>query len=235
MKKTFVCIATLFLLAAGIACAAGIRKYSFDNETFGAESRAFVSLVGTWRIDRNGTRQVYAVDGRKWEQGLMSSGAAEKARTLYGNRSAEFLRNLEAYKYFPLAILKDVPEFRNGTISVSFMGLGGRIDQAAGIAFNIRPNGEYLVMRANALENNLVLFKMEHGKRSSEQWMRNVPTPANAWHTMKVTINGKRIEGFINGTKLIDYTWKEEINGRIGLWSKADSYVVFDNFEVQAR
>lgn len=110
-----------------------------------------------------------------------------------------------------------------------------RIDQAAGIAFNIKPTGEYLVIRANALENNLVLFKMEHGRRSSVEWVRNVATPANQWHALKVVITGKKIEGFLNNKKFIDYTCKEGIDGRIGLWSKADSYVFFDNFTVVSR
>lgn len=235
MNTSRLLVSALLLLSVGIACAAGIRKHTFEKETFGAESKSFISFVGNWHIDRDGSRQVYAVDGRKWEQGLLASGVDDKARRLYGERSAEFLGNLEAYKYFPLTILRDVPDFRNGTMSVSFMGVSGRIDQAAGIAFNIKPNGDYLVVRANALENNLVLFKMEGGKRSSEQWIRNVPTPSNVWHTLKVVINGKKIEGYLDNRKYIDDTRKEGIDGRIGLWSKADSYVFFDDFTVETK
>ena len=32
-----------------------------------------------------------------------------------------------------------------------------------------------------------------------------------------------------------DYAWKEDIGGKVGLWSKADSYVFFDNFMVETR
>jgi hypothetical protein len=36
-------------------------------------------------------------------------------------------------------------------------------------------NGDYLTIRANPLENNLVLWKFEKGKRSSVTWIRNTP------------------------------------------------------------
>ena len=88
---------------------------------------------------------------------------------------------------------------------------------------------------ANALENNLVLFKFEKGKRSSLQWVKDVPTPSSQWHTLKVMIRGKKIEEHIDDRKYIDYKHHEPISGKIGLWSKADSYVFFDNFIVEQK
>jgi hypothetical protein len=57
-----------------------------------------------------------------------------------------------------------------------FEGISGRINQGAGLLFNLKPNGDYLTIRANPLENNLVLWKFEKGKRSSVTWIRNTPT-----------------------------------------------------------
>src|SRR5690348_4846819 len=85
-------------LAALPALAEVMKKIDFINETPGAEARSFSSLVGNWHIDRDGNRNFYAVDGRKWEQGLMAAGAMEKAKALYGERYAEFLDNLAAYR-----------------------------------------------------------------------------------------------------------------------------------------
>ena len=228
-------IVIVFGLAALPAFAGNSRLVEFAKEAPGIEAKAFSSLVGNWHMDRYGARAVYAADGRNWEQGLLSAGAKDKARSLYGEKAIEFLSGLEAYRYFPLSICKGCKGVRNGSIQVSFEPISGRIDQAAGIAFDIRPNGNYLVVRANALENNLVLFKMEGGRRSTLQWARDVPTPSNRWHTLKVIINGKRIGGYLNNRKFIDYTWDQRIDGRIGLWSKADSYVFFDNFSVEPR
>jgi hypothetical protein len=208
---------------------------SFEGETPGAAAKDFTAMAGVWHIDRDGTGIVYAVDGRKWEEGLMAEGVLEKAKGLYGERYAEFLDNLEAYKYFPLSVFNEVKDFGEGTITVSFKPVSGRVDQAAGIAFNIQPNGDYLMVRANALENNLVLFKMERGKRSSVQWIRNAPTPSNQWQSLKVVVSGRRIEGYLNEQKFIDYEHNSGIRGKVGLWSKADSYVFFKDLAVTSR
>jgi hypothetical protein len=124
----------------------------------------------------------------------------------------------------------DVDNFTNGEISVRFQGLSGRIDQGAGILFNLKPNGDYLTIRANCLENNLVLWKFEKGRRSSVEWVRNTPTPTRQWHDLKVRISGAKIEGYLDGKLYLNHTWSEPISGKIGLWSKADSYMHFDQF-----
>ena len=210
-----------------------IEKVNFDKATFSAPAKEFSSFVGKWHIDKDDNNLVYAVDGRKWEKGLLSEGIVSKAKGLYGSRYAEFLDNLEAYKYFPLTIFKDTKKFTNGELSVKFKTISGRIDQAAGIAFNIKKNGDYLVVRANPLENNLVLFKMERGKRSSVRWIRGVKTASKKWHKLKLVIKGKNIKGYINNKLYLDYNYKKNIDGKIGLWSKADSYVLFDEFSVK--
>ncbi len=208
-----------------------IFKISVDFDD--SKNNDFVEFVGNWHLDKDDKNIVYAVDGRKWERGLVSEGIVAKAKGLYGERYAEFLDNLEAYKYFPLTIFKNVKNFSNGEITVRFKTISGRIDQAAGIAFDIKQNGDYLVIRANPLENNLVLFRMKHGKRRAVQWIRNVKTPSKVWHDLKVEINGNRVKGYLNGKLYIDYKNKTDISGKIGLWSKADSYVFFDDFTVQ--
>ena len=125
---------------------------------------------------------------------------------------------------------KDVEDFRNGELGVRFEGISGRIDQGAGILFDLKPNGDYLTIRANPLENNLVLWKFEKGKRSSVKWVRNTPTPTRQWHDLKVRIVGTKVEGYLNGKLYLEHVLAEPVAGRIGLWSKADSYVYFDGF-----
>ncbi len=230
--KTFFILIMVFALLGATTTPLKKLFFNFDNQIVGAEAKGFSSFVGKWHIDKDGENIVYAVDGRKWEQGLLSEGIISKAKGLYGERYAEFLDNLEAYKYFPLSICTEIKNFKDGIIKVRFKGISGRIDQAAGIAFNIKKNGDYLVVRANPLENNMVLFKMEKGKRRAVQWIRGARTPSRVWHRLKVVIKGRKIKGFLNGKLYINYNWKEPINGKIGLWSKADSYVFFDDFEI---
>jgi hypothetical protein len=225
--------ASLSLLASAIFIAAAMAaplKLDFANETVGAEAKSLVGVVGIWRIENEGGRKVLAVDGRQWKEGQSSAGIADKARALYGERYAEFLDRVQAYAYFPYTVAKDVQDFRDGEISVRFEGISGRIDQGAGILFNLKPNGDYLAIRANCLENNLVLWKFEKGKRSSVKWIRDTPTPSRQWHDLKVRISGAKVEGYLDGKLYLQHTLPEPVSGRIGLWSKADSHVFFDEF-----
>src|SRR4051794_5626856 len=219
-------------LAAMPAIAQQPVKIDFSIETVGAEPKSFLSVVGIWRMEQEGAKKVLAVDGRQWKEGQSSAGVADKARALYGDRYAEFLDRVQAYAYFPYAVAKDVTDFRDGAISVRFQGISGRIDQGAGILFDLKTNGDYLTVRANPLENNLVLWKFEKGKRSSVKWIRDTPTPSRQWHDLKVRIAGAKIEGYLNNKLYLEHTLAQPVSGRIGLWSKADSHMYFDDFTV---
>jgi len=227
-------IATLFCAVLGLSSLAAAAqqnvKADLSNETIGAEPKSFLSVVGVWRIEAENGKNVLTVDGRQWKEGQSSAGLADKARALYGERYAEFLDRVQAYAYFPYAVFKDVQDFRNGEIIARFEGLSGRIDQGAGILFNLKPNGDYLTIRANCLENNLVLWKFEKGKRSSVQWVRNTPTATRQWHELKVRIAGAKVEGYLDGKLYLEHTLPEPVSGRIGLWSKADSHMYFADF-----
>jgi len=206
--------------------------YDFSADTVGAEPAALAPVVGVWRVGVDGQNKVLVIDGGKWKKGQASAGLADKARALYGDRYAEFLDNVKAYAYFPLAVGRGIDDFRDGEISLRFKPMSGRIDQAAGIVFNLKPNGDYLVVRANALEDNLVLFKYIRGKRSSVKWIKKTPTPTLQWHDLKVRIDGKHVQGYLDGKLLLEDDWTDPISGRVGIWSKADSVVYIDDFKV---
>jgi hypothetical protein len=209
------------------------KTYDFSTETIGGEPRTFTSVVGIWRVEAEGDNKVLAVDGRKWQEGQSSAGIADKARALYGERYAEFLDNVQAFAYFPYAVANDVTDFHEGEIAVRFKGVSGRVDQGAGILFDLKPNGDYLTLRANPLENNLVLWQYVRGKRTSVKWIRNVPTPTGQWHELKIRVVGQKLEGYLGGKLLLEHTLPRAVSGRVGLWSKADSYVRFDDYTVR--
>jgi len=228
-------LATLALAAClDRATAADPLKINFSTETVGAEPTSFLNVVGIWRIEAEGDHKVLAVDGRQWKEGQASAGVADKARAIYGERYAEFLDRVQAYAYFPYTVAKDVPDFHDGEISVRFEGISGRIDQGAGILFNLKPNGDYLTLRANPLENNLVLWKFEKGRRSSVKWIRNTPTPSRQWHDLKIAIAGTKVQGYLNGKLYLEDILPAPVTGHIGLWSKADSHVYFYDYSVKS-
>jgi ABC-2 type transport system permease protein len=230
-KTLLLSLAGLLILPTVNLSAADSVTVDLSQEKVGAEPFAFAAVVGKWSIGAaENSKKVLVVDGTKWSSGQTSAGLADKARALYGERYAEFLDNVTAYAYFPIAILKSVDDFREGEISLRFKGMSGRIDQAAGIIFNVKPNGDYLILRANCLENNLVLFKYEHGKRSQIKWIRNTPTPSRQWHDLKLDVSGNHVKGSLDGKPYLEYDLPGPVSGKIGVWSKADSVVYFDDY-----
>jgi len=230
-------IGTMIAAAIGLAALpipglAAESTIDLSAETVGAEPKLLLPVVGFWRIDSDNGKKVLAVDGRQWKEGQSSAGIADKARALYGERYAEFLDRVQVYAYFPYVVAPKVDNFTDGEITVRFEGLSGRIDQGAGILFNLKPNGDYLTVRANCLENNLVLWKFENGKRSSVKWVRNTPTATKQWHDLMVRISGTKVEGYLDGKLYLEHTLAQPVSGRVGLWSKADSHMYFSDYTV---
>ena len=88
-------------------------------------------------------------------------------------------------------------------------------------------------MRFNAKEDNLVLWTFAKGKRSFvKKGSENVPLPMKQWHAMKIAVHGTKLEGWLNGKLLLEYTLPEPVSGKVGVWSKTDSVSYFDGFTV---
>lgn len=230
----------LALMIGGIGdgtalAAAAPAALNFSKDAPGKEPSQLACVVGFWQVAKDGDRNVLMVNGSRWSSGQSAANLADKARALYGERYAEFLDNVKAYAYFPVCVARAVDSFSEGEISVRFKPIDGRVDQGAGIAFDVKPNGDYLILRANALENNLVLFQVVRGRRSSIEWIRNTPTPTGKWQTLKVTVKGKVVQGSLNGKTYLEHELPEPVSGKVGVWSKADSVVYFDDLKITSK
>lgn len=204
--------------------------FDFANEKVGEAPKSFVPVVGNWRIGKEDKNLLLVVDGTNWSKGQPAAGIAERAKAIYGDRYAEFLDNVKAFAYFPYAVATGCDDFQSGQITMRFKTIAGKIDQGAGILFNLKLNGDYLALRANPLENNLVLWKFEKGKRSSVKWIKDTQTSSKEWHDLKLVVDGKKVSGFIDGKLLLEHTLDNDVSGRVGIWSKADSVVYFDDY-----
>jgi hypothetical protein len=235
----------IFLFFAGavlllVVCASAQRtskpkalRVDLSKEKAGKESTKFLSVVGNWSVVDDGGIKVLAVDGRQWLRGQPAGGLAQNARAIYGSRHEEFIDNVKAFAYFPYAVLKDVDDFQNGTISVRFKLIAGQLDSCAGILFNLKPSGDYLTVRFNGKEDNVVLWTFVKGKRSFvKKGTENVPLQLNTWHTLEITVNGTSLGASLDGKHLLDYTLGEAVSGKVGVWSKTDSVSYFDQYTV---
>ena len=144
---------------------------------------------------------------------------------------------------FPLAIWDRIAVL-DGSASVAFKTMDGAIDQAAGIVWRYQDPNNYYIVRANALEDNVVLYKVENGVRTSIA-PKGLPSrsygvkhqiPRGRWNTLRVEFQGASFIVSFNGERLFeteDQTFTKP--GKTGLWTKADSVTYFDNFTVTGK
>ncbi len=126
--------------------------------------------------------------------------------------------------------LKDDANLQDGFVEVKFQALSGKEDQAAGVVWRAKDANNYYIARANALENNVTIYYTINGRRT-EKKRTSAKVPANKWHALRVDFQGSHFIVSYNGQKAIEWdddTFKEA--GKVGLWTKADSVIAFDDF-----
>ncbi|OAI43233.1 hypothetical protein AYO41_02375 [Verrucomicrobia bacterium SCGC AG-212-E04] len=143
---------------------------------------------------------------------------------------------------FPVC-LREGGELRDGFVEVKFRSVSGREDQAAGVIWRAKDANNYYVCRANALEGNVVLYKTEGGRRTDLPIVGRaagygVPAPVEKgrWHTLRVEFAGRRFKASLDGKPLFevdDGTFTQA--GKVGLWTKSDSVMLFDDFRWGAK
>ena len=131
---------------------------------------------------------------------------------------------------FPLAIL-DVPAPANLDVSVRFKPVAGEVTvlPASRCAWATET---YYVVRANALEENVRLYRMVGGRRSQFAGA-NAKVASGVWQELRLKVEGNRFEVFLDGRSL--YTASDTTfaaAGPVAFWTKADSVTYFDDFRI---
>jgi hypothetical protein len=134
---------------------------------------------------------------------------------------------------FPWCIRPDAL-LTDGYVEVKFKPISGREDQAGGLVWRFKDGNNYYVARANALENNVSLYYTQNGRRNTLRYV-DAPVSRNAWHTLGVEFSGKSIRVILDGKLYIDLE-DDHITGTgaVGVWTKADSVTLFDDFSYGA-
>ena len=143
---------------------------------------------------------------------------------------------------FPVCFKNDT-NLKDGFVEVKFKPVAGKEDQAGGVIWRVRDSNNYYIARANALENNVVLYKTVNGKRSPLDIVGRKggygvkeTVASGQWHTLRVEFAGNKFSLPFNGKKLFDVedtTFTEA--GKVGVWTKADSVTLFDDFIFRAK
>jgi hypothetical protein len=199
--KTFVM--TLFTFT--IAAAAAPEMTNFDK------AAARTAPAG-WTATQTGTGQA------RWAV-VADDTAPSKPNVLKQSGQAKY----------PVCI-KDDTSLKDGFVEVKFKPISGREDQAGGLIWRAKDTNNYYVVRANALENNVTIYDTVNGRRTERKRTR-MTVASNQWHTLGVDFQGNHFTVTFDGKQALD--WSDETfkdGGKVGVWTKADSVTLFDDF-----
>jgi len=130
---------------------------------------------------------------------------------------------------FPVCFKNDT-NIKDGFVEVKFKPISGKEDQAGGVIWRLQDGNNYYIARANALENNVTIYHTIKGKRT-EKKRTKMQVASGTWHTLRVDFNGNHFTVKFDGKHLFDVedtTFTEA--GKVGVWTKADSVTLFDDF-----
>jgi hypothetical protein len=135
---------------------------------------------------------------------------------------------------YPVCI-KDDTSLKDGFVEVKFKPISGREDQAGGVVWRAKDSNNYYIARANALEDNVTIYHTISGRRT-EKKRTNMKVASNAWHKLRVDFQDNHFTVTFDGKKAIEWddaTFKDA--GKVGVWTKADSVTLFDDFTYGAK
>jgi hypothetical protein len=132
---------------------------------------------------------------------------------------------------FPVAVA-EAPVVHDLRLEVQCKPVSGKTDEACGLVFRFRDPGNYYVARANALEDNVNLYRVVNGQRQQIKGWSGKVAP-NVWHALAIEARGDRLQVSWEGKTIIDVhdaTFPDA--GKVGVWTKADSVTYFDALTV---
>ena len=196
-----------------------------------ATDPGLVPLIGLWRAGVDGGEATFTVDGT-----AAPKPNEDSARKHFAADGASFLTAAASPTIFPLAASPAARGLTSGTVSVQFKLIAGATDQTAGIAFNIRPDHSYLYARYNTKDGNVALWKYEKGERTVlAHGELHEQVPLGVWHTLTVSVTGREVIATVNDKFRVHHTIDRDVNGSVGVWTKADSVTAFRRFAATGR
>ncbi len=164
---------TLWVLFAASAAAfpALGQAFGFDDQKAGEAPKGF-----TCALTGRGRAGVWTLTKDQEAKGLVLE-QSDKDDTSYR---------------FPHCV-SDSVSAKDLELSVRFKPISGYVDQAAGLVWRYRDADNYYIVRANAREGNVVLYKLEAGKRTDlplkgegRTYGKKASVPSGVWSDLKV-------------------------------------------------
>ena len=180
-----------------------LRRWTFDTDLVGGPPQGATVFSGNWSV-----------------RSESNTSSAPNALCQTGSAT------------FPAMTLSDAV-YTDVIVQTRFKPVSGSIDRAAGIIFHVQDRDNYYIVRANALENNVNIYKYVNGSRSTLK-EGAAKVLSGQWQELRVEVVGRRIRGFLNGQLVVETSDDTFKSGSVGLWTKADSVTCFDDADVRA-
>ena len=175
-----------------------------------------------------------------WEAAMTGKGKPGKwqvvvDKTKQGENKVLAQTSMENFGYhFDMAVVKDT-DYKDLVLTVKFKAIKGNEDRGGGPVWRYQDADNYYICRANPLENNFRVYKVINGNRRQLK-SYSLPVTSAEWHTIKIEHTGKDIKCYYDGQLYLQAKDDGFANaGKIGLWTKADSYCYFDEFKVESK
>jgi len=218
--KLSVLFSGLLLVSTAVVAYAQTKRIDFNNDKVGQPPSGF-----SFGLTGKGNPGVWVIK-------------RDEASPDHHNVVAQTDPDPTGYR-FPVCVYDGLAA-KDVDVTVKFKPISGKGDQGAGIVWRYKDQDNYYIVRANALENNVVLYKVENGKRTDlplvgegRTYGKKEKVPSGQWGTLRVVAKGNLFEVYHDGKKLYevqDPTFKDA--GKVGLWTKADSVIYFDDLVI---
>jgi len=206
MKKVY----TLFIMSSLITSAARAGTVNFDDAKTGAPPPGWTATqtgkgAAKWTIEKDDT-------------------APSKPNVLKQSGEATY----------PVCLKNDT-SLKDGFVEVKFKPISGKEDQAGGVIWRCKDANNYYIARANALEGNVTIYHTIKGRRS-EKKRTEMKVSSHEWHTLRVDFSGNHFTVTFDGKNAIEWDDKTFTEaGMVGVWTKADSVTLFDDFSYGSK
>jgi len=156
-----------------------------------------------------------------------------------GNKVLAQLSEEDVSGHFNEVVFNGI-EVKNVELNVKIKGVKGERDQGGGFVWRFRDADNHYIVRANPLEDNVVLYKMEDGKRTDLPLINkgrtygvDVDPLGSGWNNLKLVVIDDLFTVYLNEKEIFQVKDETFSNaGKIGLWTKADAVTYFDDFKV---
>jgi hypothetical protein len=212
-------------------------------------SRALIAAVAAWLVTAGAAAQTVTFEGdvpgqppKDFEFGLAGEGGPGRWEVVAdssaagGKALAQLTTNPAAHRFlvaiYRPAVVKD------GEITVHCKPVSGKTDQSCGVIVRAIDARNYYIARTNALEDNVRFYRIRNGQRQQLATAEGIKVASGQWHTLALRVERDRYTVILNGKALHTTTdtttgQPRPIEGRAGVWTKADSVTHFDRIEIK--